>query len=74
MRCRERRKEEEKEECLARHLGALDIYTCRGENQSLQDVRQGDDALDTRVLINHYKPVHLERDEGNQQKGSRNYF
>lgn len=61
-------------EVLARSLGALDVYTCRGENQSLQDVRQGDDALDTRVLVYHHKPVHLEREEGKEQKGSRNYF
>lgn len=41
-------------------LGILCVYTCGGEYQRLQDVRQGDDALDAGVIVHHYQPVHLQ--------------
>ncbi len=35
------------------------MCTCRGQDQRLQDVRQRDDADDTRLLINDNQPVNL---------------
>lgn len=37
----------------------LSIYTCRAEHQGLEDVRQGDDALDAGALVHHHQPMHL---------------
>ena len=39
--------------------GTLGVYTCRGEHQGLQDVRQGHDAHDPGILIHHNQPVDL---------------
>ena len=41
-------------------LAMLSIYTCRAEHQSLEDIRQGDDALYAGALIHHHQPMHLE--------------
>lgn len=49
-------------------LRELGVYTCRGQNQSLQDVRQGHDARDTGVLIHHHQPVHLEDGQGHRDE------
>lgn len=46
-------------------LAMLSIYTCRAEHQSLEDVRQGDDALDAGALIHHHQPMHLAANTGN---------
>lgn len=37
----------------------LSVYTCWAEHQGLQDVRQGDDALDGRAIIHHHQPMDL---------------
>lgn len=42
-------------------LAMLSIYTCRAEHQSLEDVRQGDDALYAGALVHHHQPMHLEQ-------------
>lgn len=40
-------------------LTLLGVYTCGAEHQRLEDVRQGDDALDVGVLVNHHQSMHL---------------
>lgn len=40
-------------------LALLGGHTCGAEHQRLEDVRQGDDALDVGVLVHHHQPVHL---------------
>ncbi len=40
-------------------LAMLSIYTCRAEHQGLEDVRQGDNALDAGALVHHHQPMYL---------------
>lgn len=37
----------------------LGVYTCGAEYQGLQDVRQGDDALDAGALVHHHQTMDL---------------
>lgn len=46
-------------------LAMLSIYTCRAEHQSLEDVRQRNDALDTGTFIHHNQPMHLGKEGEN---------
>lgn len=43
-------------------LATLSIYTCGAEHQGLEDVGQGNDALDARVRVHHHQAMHLAED------------